>query len=164
MFRLIKYLAPLIAVLLASCAAKRTPFSPDGPPTVGMPSELSDRERLFMPDIDSALRREGLLPVRNGRGDMQLEFKIAEGPINTDTNIALNEGDITLAAGYGRAAGMPMIGRSNVAEKSFATAFGEFNSNLTGAASQRGWNSSSSYSESDSADPTYTDDEQLPVY
>jgi hypothetical protein len=163
MFRFIQCLAALTAVLLASCAAKRTPFSPDGPPTVGMPSELSDRERQFMPDIDSALRREGLLPVRNGRGDMQLEFKIAEGPINTDTNIALNEGDTTLATGYGRAAGVPMIGRSSVAEKSFSAAFAEFSSNLSGTASQRGWNSSaSSFSGGD--EPTYSEDGQLPVY
>lgn len=164
MFRFIKYLAPLTAVLLASCAAKRTPFSPDGPPTVGMPSELSERERLFMPDIDSALRREGLLPVRNGRGDMQLRFKIAEGPINTDTDIALNEDDLTLAAGHGRAAGVPMIGRSSVAEKSFSAAFGEFSGSLSSVASQRGWNSSgSSYTDESSPAPSYSD-EELPVY
>lgn len=116
-----------------------------------------------MPDIDSALRREGLLPVRKGRSDMQLEFKIAEGSINTDTDIALNEGDTTLAAGHGRAAGVPIIGRSSVADKSFSATFAEFNSNLSGTASQRGWNSSAS-SFSGGAEPTISGDGQLPVY
>lgn len=158
---LIKMLAPLTAILLVSCATKRTPFSPDGPPTVGMPSELSERERLFAPDIDSALRREGLLPVANGRGDLQLDFKIAEGPINTDTTITLNEGLQILAGGKGRAAGAPMIGRQGVAGRSFDRAFTDFQGELSRIASRRGWNSAAS---SFGGGGPATFDDQLPVY
>lgn len=153
---LIKVIATLSALLLTSCAAKRTPFSPDGPPTVGMPAELSDRERLFVADIDNALRREGLLPVANGRGDMQLDFNIAEGPINTDTSISLNEGRQILASGKARAAGAPMIGRQGVAGRSFDRAFAEFQGALSRVASGRGWNSATS-SFGGGADP-------LPIY
>lgn len=156
-------IAAVSALLLVSCAPKRTPFSPDGPTTVGMPSELSDRERLFVTDLDAALRNQGLLPVANGRGDLQLEFEIAEGPINTDTHIALNEGSLTLASGRARAAGLPMIGREGVAGKSFSAAFAEFNGSLSGVASQRGWNSSAS-SYTGGGEPTFPIGDQLPVY
>lgn len=148
-------------LFLACCAPNRTPFSPDGPPTVGMPAELSDRERQFIPEIDSALRREGMVPVANGRGDMQLEFKIAEGPINTDTDIALMEGDQPIASGRARAAGVPMVGRASVAEKSFSSAFSDFGSELSRLASRRGWSSSAS---SFGTTPSPPFDDQLPVY
>ncbi len=127
--------------LLASCAPNRTPFSPGGPTTVGMPAELSERERTFVPEIVNSLQREGLVPVRNQKGDLQLDFSMAEGPINTTTLITLSEDDAILITGNGRAAGAPLIGRSSVAEKSFNQAFNEFDSNLTNAARSRGWSS-----------------------
>lgn len=130
----------LAAVLLSSCAS-RTAFTPDNSqPTVGMPAKLSDRERSFISTLDGSLRGEGYLPVRNGSGDMQLEFEISEGPINTDTSIELYEGRRLVAKGNGRAAGAPMIGRAKVADKSFNRAFEEFQSSLPG--SSRGRSSS----------------------
>lgn len=123
----------LTAVVLASCATSRTSFAPEnGPPTVGMPAELSQRERLFVSDLESSLRNQGYLPVRHGAGDMQLEFQMSEGPINTDTKIELYEGRRVIAKGNGRAAGAPLMGRSKVATASFDRAFQQFQSSLPG--------------------------------
>lgn len=151
-------IAAFSLILLASCAAKRTPFSPTGPTTVGMPAQLSERELLFVPEIDTALRREGLVPVKNGRGDLQLDFSMAAGPINIDTKIALSEDKTVIASGNGRAAGAPLIGRSKVAQKSFSHAFDEFDASLSSAAGSRGW-SGSSYNNT----PAYSED-SLQVY
>lgn len=98
---------------------------------MGMPAKLSDRERSYISNIDQSLRSEGYLPVRHGMGDMQLDFAIAEGPINTDTTIRLREDRRTVAEGHGRAAGAPVIGRSKVAEKSFNRAYEGFQSSLS---------------------------------
>lgn len=120
-------------LFIPSCATSRSAFSPEsGPPTVGMPAELSGRERSFIPQVETALRNQGYLPVRHGAGDMQLQFEMAEGPINTDTKIELYAGRQLLARGFGRGAGAPMIGRGNVAGKSFDRAFQEFQSSLSG--------------------------------
>jgi hypothetical protein len=129
---------------LAGCA-NRSEFIPDGSTTtVGMPAELSDRERNHVSELDAALRREGYLPVRHGAGELELEFRISEGPINTSTTIELREGRKVLAEGRkvlaegrGRGAGMPMIGRDKIAERSYQEAFGEFESALPGAAAAR---------------------------
>ena len=150
------------ALLLPSCATKRTPFAPDGPPTVGMPSELSEREREFVGEVDSELRRQGLMPVRSGKGDLELEFEIAEGPIRTDTEIMLKEGDFALASGKGRAAGVPMVGRGGVAQKSFNQAFTDFSSSLSSVSSRRGWAHSGSASSNLGDAASYSD--PLPVY
>ncbi len=104
-----------------------------------MPAQLSDRERQFVPVIQSALQREGLVPVRDGAGDMQLEFEIAEGPVNTDTRIGLNEQGRILANGEGRGTGLPLLGRAKVAENSFNRAFQQFDSQLRSASSGGTW-------------------------
>jgi len=122
---------------LVSCAG-RTEFVPDsGPVTVGMPAELSDRERTYVDEVDTALRNEGYQPVRAGSGELRLDFRIAEGPINTDTTIQLRDGRTVLAEGFGRGSGMPMFGRDKVAERSFQKAFGDFQAALPGAAATR---------------------------
>lgn len=127
--------AGLPLVFLSSCAS-RTEFTPDDAPvTVGMPAELSDRERTYVREVDGALRSGGYQPVRNGAGELNLEFRISEGPINTDTRIALRDGRTVLAEGNGRGAGMPMWGRDKVAERSFQQAFGEFQGSLPPAGS-----------------------------
>jgi hypothetical protein len=127
-----------LAVSISSCGASRSAFRPQsGPPTVGMPAELSERERSFVPEVESALHSRGYVPVRHGAGDMELAFEIAEGPINTDTNIALTERGRMVAEGRGRAAGAPLIGRKGVAEKSFQRAFAEFEASLPGSSSGR---------------------------
>ncbi|MFM2197720.1 MAG: hypothetical protein RLZZ505_1152 [Verrucomicrobiota bacterium] len=156
-------ITPLAAILFASCAANRTPYSPDTPPTIGMPAELSDRERHYMPQIDSALRREGLVPVAYDRGETQLEFRISEGSIHTDTVIKLIEGESLLARGDGRAAGVPMVGRSDVAEKSFTAAFADFKNDLSGVAARRGWNRTATYF-NNAEPPPFSGDYQLPPY
>lgn len=161
MKNLFQILATLSLMFLASCAPSRTPFSPGGPTTVGMPEKLSDRERTFVPDIDSALRREGLIPVRHGKGDLQLDFTISSGPINIETRIALLEDEAVLFAATGRSGGVPLIGRANVAQKSFDEAMAEFQSELSRTASNRGWSSSSSTSNIPTSDATA---DQLPVY
>ncbi len=133
--RLLTITSPLL--FLASCAS-RTEFTPDGGPvTVGMPAELSDRERSYIGEVDGALRSEGYQPVRHGAGELRLEFRISEGPINTDTDIELREGRTVLAEGYGRSSGVPLIGRDKVAERSFRKAFGDFQAALPGATSAR---------------------------
>jgi len=134
----------LAALLVIGCAgAGRTAFTPEsGPPTVGMPAELNDRERLFVTDIEASLRDNGLLPVRHGAGDMALEFTMDAGAINTNTRIALLDGRRTIARGTGRASGVPLIGRSSVAEKSFSRAFEQFQDELSEARNRRGWRSS----------------------
>ena len=139
-FRL--FIALGFTALLASCAFnKRTPFTPQsGPPTVGMPAELSERERLFVPDLESTLRNQGFVPVRSGAGDMQLEFVMESGPINTDTRIILMEGSRTVAQGNGRASGLPLIGRSKVAENSFDRAHKQFEQELSNTGSTGSWN------------------------
>jgi hypothetical protein len=136
----------LIGLFAIGCAgAGRTAFAPEsGPPTVGMPAELNERERLFVTDIEASLRDNGLVPVRHGAGDMALEFTMAAGPVNTDTRIALLDGRRTVARGSGRASGVPLIGRSSVAEKSFSRAFEQFQSELSEARSRRGWRVSGS--------------------
>ena len=127
-----------IAFSCSNCATSRSEFRPEsGPPTVGMPAKLSERERGFALELESVLRGRGYLPVRYGAGDLALDFKIAEGPINTDTEIGLNEGSRRLAEGKGRAAGAPLIGRKGVAEKSFQRALAEFESSLPGSSSGR---------------------------
>ena len=123
--------------LLVSCA-NRSEFVPDGGPvTVAMPAELSDRERTYVSEVDGALRGESYQPVRHGAGELKLVFRISEGPINTRTSIELREGRKVLAEGHGRGAGMPMMGRDKIAERSFQQAFGEFQAALPGAASAR---------------------------
>jgi len=129
-------LAAAAIASLSSCMTSRSDFTPENSqPTVGMPAKLSDRERSFISTLGGSLRNEGYLPVRHGVGDMQLEFEIAEGPINTDTTIELHEGRRLIAKGFGRAAGAPMIGRAKVADKSFNRAYEEFQSSLPGASS-----------------------------
>jgi hypothetical protein len=126
--------AMALAISVSSCVTSRSAFRPQsGPPTVGMPAELSERERSFVPEVESALHSRGFVPVRHGAGDMELAFEIAEGPINTDTNIALTEQGRMVAEGRGRAAGAPLIGRKGVAEKSFQRAFSEFQTSLSGS-------------------------------
>jgi len=156
MFHTLRILTLFIGLLAIGCAgAGRTAFSPaSGPPTVGMPAALNDRERLFVPDIEASLRDNGLMPVRHGAGDMALEFSIEAGPINTDTRIALLDGRRTIAQGKGRAAGLPLIGRSSVAETSFTRAFESFQSELASARTRRGW-SASSITESSVPEFTY---------
>jgi len=130
-----------LVVLFASCASNtRSPFRPEsGPPTVGMPATLSERERLFVPDLEAALRNEGLVPVRSGAGDMELEFVMEAGPINTDTRIVLTEKRRIVAQGKGRASGVPLVGRSRVAENSFSRAFEQFEAQLQKAGYGRVW-------------------------
>ncbi len=155
----LQILATLFLVVLASCAPSRTPFSPDGPTTVGMPEKLSDRERTFIPEIDTALRREGLIPVKHGKGDLQLDLTMSSGPINIETYIALIEDEAVLFSARGRSGGVPLIGRSNVARKSFDEALTEFQSGLSRTANNRGWSSSTSVSPT--SDAMY---DELPVY
>lgn len=141
MSRLCRFFPLALAMLLLGCASTaRSPFAPrSGPPTVGMPASLSDRERLFIPEIEDTLRDHGLLPVRHGAGDMQLEFTMSAGPVNTNTRITLIEGQRTVARGIGRAAGLPLIGRSQVAGNSFSRAFEQFQAELGIESSDRGW-------------------------
>jgi hypothetical protein len=122
-------------VFLGGCAT-RTEFTPDGGPvTVGMPAELTDRERGYMTEVDSALRGAGYVPVRHGAGELELDFRIEEGPINTDTTIVLQDGRTVLAEGRNRGSGIPLIGRDKVAERSFRKAFDDFQAALPGASS-----------------------------
>lgn len=138
MIRTVRYLAAGAALALLAGCANRSEFVPDGSTTtVGMPAELSDRERQHVTEVDAALRREGYLPVRHGAGELELEFRISEGPVNARTTIELRDGRKVLAGGRGRVAGMPMIGRDQVAERSFQQAFGEFEAALPGAAAAR---------------------------
>lgn len=154
-------LATFALAILASCAPSRTPFSPGGPTTVGMPEKLSDREREFIPEIDSALRREGLVPVRHGKGDLQLDFKMSSGPINIETYIALLEDEAVLFSADGKSGGVPMIGRDNVARKSFDEAFSGFQSGLSRTAKNRGWSGTST---GPADKPIGSEYEDLPVY
>lgn len=149
-------LAAAAVALLSSCAPSRTAFVPDNSqPTVGMPAQLSERERTYIPNLDGTLRGEGYLPVRHGAGEMQLQFEIAEGPINTDTTIQLYEGRRLVATGSGRAAGAPMFGRAKVADKSFNKAYDAFKSSLSGSSR------STSGGHSDSAPAPATDQEYV---
>ncbi len=154
-------LATLTLAILASCAPSRTPFSPGGPTTVGMPEKLSDREREFVPEIDTALRREGLIPVKHGKGDLQLDFTMSSGPINIETTIALLEDEAVLFSANGKSGGVPLVGRSNVARKSFDEALTEFKSGLSRTAGNRGWSSGSSTSGSQTPAGSY---DEFPVY
>jgi hypothetical protein len=138
-----KYFVRLGAVMalvisLTGCGTSRSAFRPQsGPPTVGMPAELSERERSFVPEVESALQSRGYVPVRHGAGDLELAFEIAEGPIHTDTRIELSDRGRVVVEGHGRAAGAPLIGRKGVAEKSFQRAFSLFEASLSGGASGR---------------------------
>lgn len=131
-------------MILVACAPTRTPFSPDGPTTVGMPEKLSDRERTYIPEIDNALRNQGLVPVKHGRGDFQLDFRMSSGPVNIDTRIAMLENGAELFVANGRAGGVPLIGRENVARKSFDQAYAEFQSGLSSVTSNPDYSSSDS--------------------
>lgn len=157
---LLRFLFISSAAFLIGCAGlNRTAFTPtSGPTTVGMPAELNERERLFAPDIEGALRANGLLPVRHGAGDLSLEFTMSAGPINTDTRIALQEGDRIVAIGEGRASGVPLIGRSSVAQKSFNRAFETFQTQLNSARDRRGWDASAITND------TTADQSLLPIY
>lgn len=124
----------LAGALLSGCITSRKPFTPQsGPPTVGMPAELSDREASFVHQLESVLRDRGYVAVRHGAGDFQLEFKIAEGPINIDTRIELLDDTRSLALGEGRGAGAPLVKRDEVAERSFERAFQAFDAALPDA-------------------------------
>ena len=157
----LQLLAILSLALLASCAPSRTPFAPGGPITVGMPEKLSDRERTFIPQIASELRNEGLVPVKHGKGDLQLDFTMSSGPINIETRIALLEDEAVLFSATGKSGGVPMIGRANVAQKSFDEAFEQFQSELSRVAGNRGWSSSSGSSPAPASGST---NDELPVY
>lgn len=126
--RLLLSAAPLL--FLASCAS-RTEFVPEGGPvTVGMPAELSDRERTYVGEVESTLRGSGYQPVRHDTGELALDFRIAQGPINSDTVIELRDGRRVIARGAGRGSGVPMIGRDKRAESSFRQAIDEFQAAL----------------------------------
>lgn len=157
---LLTILSTVALLFLASCAS-RSAFTPDGPTTVGMPAKLSDRERGFIAQIDSALRQQGLVPVKHGKGDLELDFRVSPGPIHISTRIALSEGGTVLLAAKGKAAGLPLGGRSDVAQKSFDEAFTEFQAGLSQAVSQRG---ASSPSPDSGSDPEIPSDYMLPVY
>jgi hypothetical protein len=137
--KIIPHLTALVPalVLLAGCASRSEYVPEGGTTTVGMPAELSDRERMFIGEVDAALRGEGYLPVRHGAGELQLEFRISEGPVNTDTTLELRDGRTVLAEGRSRGSGVPMIGRDRVAERSFQQAFGNFQAALPGAGQAR---------------------------
>lgn len=124
----------LAALALSSCAGTRRSAyigdEPPPPPTVLMPSKLSDRERQFAPEVEAALRSAGMVPIYRGRGEMQLEFKMLEGPINADTHLRLLEGGRAVASGDGRASGPPLVRRDRVAENSFQRAMETFSSQL----------------------------------
>ncbi|QTN33423.1 hypothetical protein HZ994_14225 [Akkermansiaceae bacterium] len=156
-------LAAICSLSLCSCFTSRTPFSPGGSTTVGMPEKLSERERGFVPEIDTALRREGLVPVRSGKGELQLDFTMSEGPVNTTTRIGLSEGEETILAAEGRAAGIPLIGRDGVARKSFDAAFSDFDAKLTTEAPRRGWSRSGETASPTSPAAAYQHDIE-PVY
>ncbi|MGJ8633551.1 MAG: hypothetical protein ACSHX7_06500 [Luteolibacter sp.] len=158
-------LAALCTILLASCVAPRTPYMADRSPTIGMPAKLSARERSFIPEVESALTDAGLVPLSYGRGEYQLEYSIEEGPINTDTRIAILESGSEIIAGQGRASGAPLIGRTGVAEKSFKKSFDQFTRDLSVLSRRRGWGKNAS----STAAPSYTPAENfsappLPVY
>ena len=126
-----------LLLCLPGCAS-RSEFIPEGGTvTVGMPAALSDRERAFIPEVDAALREGGYLPVRHGAGELSLDFRIAAGPINTDTVIELRDGRTVLAEGEGRGSGVPGIGRDKVAERSFQRAVDGFRASLPAAGSTR---------------------------
>ena len=151
----------ILILMLASCIQSRTPFTPDGPVTVGMPKKLSDRERTFFPQIDTALRNEGLIPVRHGKGDLQLEFTMSSGPIRIRTSIALLENGSVLHSSTGRAGGVPFVNREEVARESFDEAFADFQTGLSNAVATRVPTSAPSGSQG----PTEIDpDYELPVY
>lgn len=153
-------LSSVVMLFLASCAS-RSAFTPDGPTTVGMPAKLSDRERGFITQIDSALRQQGLVPVRHGKGDLELDFRISSGPIHVSTLLALSEGKTVLLAAKGRKGGVPFIGRSDLAQQSFDEAFTEFQAGLSQAVSQRG---TSSLPTDSGSNPEIPSDYMLPVY
>jgi hypothetical protein len=133
--RLVLSAAPLI--FLASCAS-RTEFVPEGGPvTVGMPAQLSDRERTYVGELESTLRGSGYLPVRHDTGELALDFRIAHGPINSDTAIELRDGRRVIARGAGRGSGVPMLGGDKRAERSFRGALEEFQASLPQATSSR---------------------------
>jgi hypothetical protein len=133
--RLLLSAAPLL--FLASCA-NRTEFVPEGGPvTVGMPSELSDRERTYVGEVESTLRGSGYQPVRHDTGELALDFRIAQGPVNSDTVIELRDGRRVIARGAGRGSGVPMLGRDKRAEHSFRQAIEEFQTSLPQASSAR---------------------------
>jgi hypothetical protein len=133
MHRLLPLLASGSLLILGSCAT-RTEFRPEGGPvTVGMPAELSERERGYVGEVETALRGAGYLPVRHGAGELELEFRISEGPINADTTLELRDGGTVLAQGEGRGSGVPMIGRDKVTERSFRKAFDDFQAVLPAA-------------------------------
>lgn len=157
---LLTLLSTVTMLFLASCASRST-FTPDGPTTVGMPAKLSDRERGFIAEIDSALRQQGLVPVKHGKGDLELDFRMSSGPIHISTRIALSEGKTVLLDAKGKAAGVPLVGRSDVAQKSFEEAFTEFQAGLSQAVSQRGASSPSPEPGSNTELPS---DYMLPVY
>ena len=126
--RLFLFAAPLL--FLASCAS-RTEFVPEGGPvTVGMPAQLSDRERTYVGEVESTLRGSGYLPVRHDTGELALDFRIAHGPINSDTAIELRDGRRVIARGAGRGSGVPMLGSDKRVERSFRQAIEEFRTAL----------------------------------
>jgi hypothetical protein len=95
-----------------------------------MPAELSERERQYVGEVETCLRAAGMVPVYRGGGDRQLEFRILEGPVNTDTRLRLKEDGRELARGEGRGSGPPWIRRDQVAEESFRTALQIFEAAL----------------------------------
>lgn len=143
----------LVLVLLTACiiscaGTRRSEYigdEPPPPPTVLMPSKLSDRERQFAPEVEAALRTAGMVPIYRGRGEMQLEFEMLEGPINTDTRLRLVEDGRVIASGDGRGSGPPLVRRERVAENSFQRALETFSSQL-GRVSQLNQPSSTRYS------------------
>lgn len=124
----------VLAATAVSCAGTRRSAymgdEPPPPPTVLMPSKLSDRERQFAPEVETALRTAGMVPIYRGRGEMQLEFEMLEGPINTDTRLRLLEDGRVLASGDGRGSGPPLVRRERVAENSFQRAMDTFSTQL----------------------------------
>jgi hypothetical protein len=124
----------LVPLLLNACAqTRRSPYVGDGappPPTVRMPAELSARERQYVGEVEASLRAAGMVPVYRGRGDRELEFRILEGPVNTDTRLRLEEDGREIARGEGRGSGPPLIRREQVAEESFRAALQTFEAAL----------------------------------
>jgi hypothetical protein len=132
-------LSVLAAVTLSSCVVPIESDSGSYPsrrpaPSVALPYDLSEDEQRLLPSVIDALEDAGYRTSRSRSGDLELEFKIDDGPVNADTYITLLHRGSPVARSYARVGGPAIIvRRQQVIIESFEKCLSDFERKIPAA-------------------------------
>lgn len=137
MHRLLRPVISVLALTMALVSCETPDYAGPGPrpaPRVLIPSELSQNEVRFMPEIEDTLIRAGYRPTRDRSAEYQLEFDVDDGPVNADTHLTLSREGSEVARSYARVGGPRIIlHRQEFIRQSFDKCLRDFESQLSRA-------------------------------